>query len=123
MSRLDFRRCCVITSYSIHYTKLYDAFLAAVLGTLRGQRLDLVRELVGGGRAGLSRGSGRLGRMLVISQISVAVVLLVGAALFARSLQELASVPMGFQSENVTAFTLSPVKTLYPDRASRNNFV
>jgi len=94
------------------------AFLAAVLGTLRGQRLDLVRELVGGGRAGLSRGSGRLGRMLVISQISVAVVLLVGAALFARSLQELASVPMGFQSENVTAFTLSPVKTLYPDRAS-----
>lgn len=94
------------------------ALAAALLGALRGQRMDLVRELVGGGRAGLSRGSGRLGRVLVVAQIGVAVVLLVGAALFARSLQQLATVPMGFRSENVTAFTLSPEKTLYPDRAS-----
>lgn len=94
------------------------ALLAAVLGALRGQRLDLVRELVGGGRSGLSRSAGRLGRMLVVAQIAVAVVLLVGAALFARSVQTLASVPMGFNSDAVTTFALAPVKSLYPDRAA-----
>jgi len=94
------------------------ALLAAVLGAVRGHRLDLVRELVGGGRSGLSRSSGRLGRALVVAQIAVAVVLLVGAALFGRSMQQLASVPMGFESDSVVTFALSPVKALYPDRAA-----
>lgn len=89
------------------------ALLAAVLGMARGRRSDWVRELVGGGRAGWSRQAGRLGRVLVIAQVAVAVVLLVGAALFTRSLQKLESVPMGFQSQAVTTFTLAPVKERY----------
>jgi predicted permease len=92
---------------------LVTAVVAATLGILRSLKIDLARELVGGGRGGLSRQSGRLGRMLVIAQIAVAVVLLIGAALFMRSLQELESVPMGFQSRSVTTFTLAPVKERY----------
>jgi predicted permease len=86
---------------------------ATVLAMLRGRRRDWRSELVGGGRSGLSREDGRTGRALVVAQVAVAVVLLVGAALFTRTLQELESVPMGFTSRNVTTFTLSPVKQRY----------
>ncbi|ATB48337.1 ADOP family duplicated permease [Corallococcus macrosporus] len=92
---------------------LATAVMAATLGVLRSHHVDLARELSGGGRGGLSRQSGRLGRVLVVAQIAVAVVLLLGAALFMRSLQELESVPMGFQSRSVTTFTLAPVKERY----------
>lgn len=96
---------------------LLTALVAALLGALRGDRRDLVRELVGGGRAGLTRQAGRLGQILVITQIAVAVVLLVGAALFTRSLHELQSVPMGFESERITTFTLSLIKERYSEAA------
>lgn len=89
------------------------ALLAAVLGVMRGRGRDWARELVGGGRTGSSRQAGRLGRALVVAQVAVAVVLLVGAALFTRSLQKLESVPMGFESHAVTTFALSPVKERY----------
>lgn len=96
---------------------LVVALAAALLGALRGHRRDLVRELVGGGRTGLTRQAGRLGRVLVIAQIAVAVVLLIGAALFTRSLHKLQSVPMGFESARVTTFTLSLIKERYVEAA------
>ena len=43
--------------------------------------------------------------------------LLVSAALFARSLQTLESVPMGFRSKSVTTFTLAPIKERYVESA------
>lgn len=95
------------------FAGVLTALLAAVLGVLRARRRDWPRELVGGGRAGWSRQAGRLGRALVIAQVALAVVLLIGAALFTRSLQKLESVPMGFHSERVTTFTLSLIKNRF----------
>lgn len=92
---------------------LLTAVVATVLAVLRGRRRDWRRELVGGGRTGLSREDDRAGRALVVAQVAVAVVLLVGAALFTRTLQKLESVPMGFTSQAVTTFTLSPIKETY----------
>lgn len=86
---------------------------ATALAVLRGRRREWRSELVGGGRSGISREDGRTGRALVVAQVAVAVVLLVGAALFTRTLHELESVPMGFTSRNVATFTLSPVKQHY----------
>ncbi|MEZ2418995.1 ADOP family duplicated permease [Luteibacter sp. RCC_6_2] len=86
---------------------------ATMLAVVRSRRRDWRSELVGGGRSGISREDGRAGRVLVVAQVAVAVVLLVGAALFTRTLHELESVPMGFISRNVTTFTLSPVKQRY----------
>ena len=94
---------------------LSTVMLAAVLGIVRSRRRDWVHELVGGGRAGWSRQAGRDGRVLVVAQIAVAVILLLGAALFARSLQHLESVPMGFHSERITTFTLSLIKDRYAE--------
>jgi predicted permease len=89
------------------------ALLAAMLGIVRGRRRNLVTELGGGGRGGWSLQAGRLGRALVIAQVAVAVVLLIGAALFTRTLQKLAEVPMGFESRSAVVFTLAPVKERY----------
>jgi predicted permease len=86
---------------------------ATVLAVFRGRRREWRSELVGGGRSGISREDGRTGRALVVAQVAVAVVLLVGAALFTRTLHELESVPMGFISRDVTTFTLSPLKQRY----------
>lgn len=92
--------------------------LAALIGAWRAMRLTLVAELVGGGRSGLSRESGRLGRALVVVQLALAVVLLVGGALFLRSLQHLSQVPMGFESRSIVTFTLAPVVARNPDIAA-----
>ncbi|WP_369933824.1 ADOP family duplicated permease [Xanthomonas tesorieronis] len=89
------------------------AVLAAALGIVRGRRRNLVTELAGGGRGGWSLQAGRLGRSLVIAQVAIAVVLLIGAALFTRTLQKLAEVPMGFESHAALVFTLAPVKERY----------
>ncbi len=94
------------------------ALLAACIGVWRSSRQALVAELVGGGRSGPSRASGRLGRGLVVVQLAVAVVLLVGAALFLRSLQQLSQVPMGFESRSVATFSLAPVLARTPDVAA-----
>lgn len=94
------------------------ALLASVLGLLRVRGLQLTRELVGGGRAGWSRGAGRLGRGLVIAQVVVAVVLLMGAALFTRTLQRLSEVPMGFESRAVTIFSLAPIRERHAEVGS-----
>lgn len=97
---------------------LIVAILAACIGAWRANRQTLIAELVGGGHSGLSRGSGRLGRVLVIVQIAIAVVLLSGAALFLRSLQRLSEVPMGFESRSIATFTLAPVLGREPDIAA-----
>jgi putative ABC transport system permease protein len=94
------------------------AMATAWIGVWRVSRQALASELVGGGRAGLSRQSGRLGRVLVVVQIAVAVVLLSGAALFLRSLQHLSEVPMGFESRSIATFSLSPVLERTPDLAA-----
>lgn len=94
---------------------LVVALVAAALGVWRGFSAGAARELAGGGRSGISLGAGRLGRSLVVAQVAVAVVLLVAAGLFIRSLYELGSVPLGFETRSITTFSLSPVKSVYRD--------
>jgi predicted permease len=94
---------------------LLVAVLAACIGVWRANRQTLVSELVSGGRSGLSRESGRLGRGLVVVQLALAVVLLSGAALFLRTLQHLSEVPMGFESRSITTFSLATVLSRTPD--------
>ncbi len=91
------------------------ALLAGLTGGLRKLRRTQTRELVAGSRIGLAPGSGRLGKGLVIAQVAVAVVLLAAAGLFIRSLHRVSSVPMGFATENILSFSLSPLRGVYTD--------
>lgn len=101
---------------------LLAAVLVALAGSMlavwRGRRQDVLGALRGSGRGGLERSAGRMARALIIVQVAVAAVLLLGASLFARSLQQLSQVPMGFESRDIVTFTLMPVKSRHGDIAA-----
>ena len=62
----------------------------------------LKSDSTGGGRR-----RGALAGTLVVIQVALSITLLVGAGLLLRSLQNLRSVPMGFQPENVAVATIN----------------
>jgi putative ABC transport system permease protein len=86
-----------------------------VAPALQASRLDLISALKEGARgasAGIGRGR-RLGsqQLLVVSETAVAIVLLVGATLFVRSLQHKLAIEPGFDATDVIRVRLS-----LPDR-------
>jgi predicted permease len=67
----------------------------------------------------VSAGGGyvRLRQILVVSQVSLSLLMLIAAALFARSLHNLKNVNLGFRRENLMTFTLDPSLNGYtPER-------
>ncbi|MFT4247284.1 MAG: ADOP family duplicated permease [Pseudomonas sp.] len=86
------------------------ALTGAALGSWRGRRRAVLAALRSEGRGGLGREAGRLARGLIVVQVAVAALLLLGASLFAHSLQKLSQVPMGFHSQSIVTFVLSPVR-------------
>jgi len=107
---------------------LFVSMLAAVLfGTLPAflfSRPDLSTSLQQGGRVAAS-GSTRTRKILIVSEVALAVVLLVGSGLLTRTLWALAHVPLGFNPEGVmTLRTSLPVSTNTPYRSfpARSDF-
>ncbi|MFT4197565.1 MAG: ADOP family duplicated permease, partial [Pseudoxanthomonas sp.] len=94
------------------------ALAGALLGAWRGRRSEALAALGREGRGGLGRGAGRLARLLIVVQVAAAAMLLLGASLFGHSLQKLSQVPMGFRSQSVVTFTLSPVRGTVSDIAA-----
>ncbi len=100
---------------------LLFTFAAAVLTGLifglapafRGTRINLTPALKEGTRSSAAEGraGGRwfsLGNGLVITQVALAVVVLVGAGLLVRTLQNLRNVDPGFDTRNLLTFRLDP---------------
>jgi predicted permease len=88
-------------------TLLVTASLAAGTGIVIGlvpalvrRRSDLARAFRGGSRSGM-HDAGRLRATLLVAQAALSVVLLVGAALFVRSLDAVRSMRMGYDPINV----------------------
>jgi predicted permease len=74
---------------------------------LRATRIDLtpaLKENVRGARGSLSA----LGKSLVVAQVSLSLLLLVGAGLFVRTLRNLQTVELGFNAENLLLFRVDP---------------
>lgn len=63
----------------------------------------------------LGRGTGRLGKAFIVSQIAISLVLVQAAGLFLRTLEELKSFDPGFEKIGVTQFHLAPVPQGYKD--------
>ena len=86
---------------------LLTAALIGVAPTAMARGLDPGSALRGSA-TGSTRGviDARFGRALVVAELSLAVVLLFGAGLLARSLQRLSAVQLGFEPERVTVVTL-----------------
>jgi predicted permease len=79
---------------------------------LRATRLDLNVVLRGAAAnvAGSGRGGGRwpIVKTLAAVQVAVSLLLLVTAGLFVRSLQNLASVPLGYEADHLLMFAINP---------------
>lgn len=73
---------------------------------LRGVRLD---EVFRQSSRSTTAGSGRIAfrKLLVVSEVALAMLLLVGAGLLARSLDGLASMPLGFEPDGVLTLRVS----------------
>jgi ABC-type antimicrobial peptide transport system, permease component len=97
---------------------MLSVITAVALGLWRAQASLSLDELREGGRSGLSRRSGLLGRGLVVVQVALASALLCAGGLFLHALYDAAHVPLGFATRGVLTFELSPVQARYPDAAA-----
>ncbi len=86
---------------------LFTGVLFGLAPALQASRFNLFRSLKEGGRTATEGiGHSRLRAILVISQVSLAVVLLIGAGLLIESVYHLLHEPPGFEPRGVMAFNL-----------------
>jgi macrolide transport system ATP-binding/permease protein len=92
---------------------------------IQATRVDLIpalKEIRPGALAGTaSRSTSRMGlsQILVVAQIAFALVLVVAAGLFGRTLSNLHAIELGFNRENVLLFTIRPGTVGYDGLALR----
>ncbi|HSA54824.1 MAG TPA: ABC transporter permease [Gemmatimonadaceae bacterium] len=96
-------------------TTLLAGMAFGLLPALRAVRSDLIRSLRDG-RAGTGRHLS-LGSGLAVAQLTLAVVLLVGAGLLLRSFLAMQRVDLGYRSEGVSFTTVAFPPARYPEPA------
>jgi predicted permease len=92
---------------------LLTGILFGIAPTFRGARVDFTPALKEGERSSGSSGhAGKrwfsTGNALVVAQVALAIVVLVGAGLLVRTLQNLRSIDVGFDSHNILVFGIDP---------------
>jgi predicted permease len=99
---------------------LLTGILFGLAPAFRSTRVDLTPALKEGSgvSAGVTRRAGKLfsvGNALVVTQVALAVVVLVGAGLLVRTLQNLRNIDVGFDSHNLVLFGINPMLAGYKD--------
>ena len=99
---------------------LFTGILFGLAPAFRSVRVDVTPTLKEGfsastkvSRAGTRRFS--IGNALVVTQVALAIVVLVGAGLLVRTLQNLRSIDVGFDSHNLVIFGINPSLAGYKD--------
>jgi predicted permease len=82
---------------------------APALHAGRGSLISSLRE-----RAGTASGGILLRRAIVTAQIAFTLILVIGAALFIRTLTELMAKGPGFETSSLVAFGIDPIRSGYP---------
>lgn len=93
---------------------LATAILFGIAPALTSSRASLSDSLKEGARGSSGAGRGRVRSMLVVSEVALAMTLLVGAGLLIRSFARLLSVDPGFRPENVITMEISLPERAYP---------
>jgi len=94
---------------------LLTAVLFGLAPAMRASRVDLNALLKGGAKGTTGRGpqAGRIpaAKILVIGQVALSFVLLIVMGLFLRSFQKLTQTKVGYDSEHLLQFSISPPKS------------
>jgi putative ABC transport system permease protein len=102
---------------------MFAVALAAVTGIvlglipeLRSTSTNLVGALKSGSRT-TDSGGARIRPALVVAEVTLALIMLVGAGLMLRSLSQLGTVDKGFDATSVLTASVAPNERRYPDKA------
>lgn len=87
---------------------LLSGMLFGALPALRTTRLDLIAVIKDNARSGLPRFGLTGGQAMVAAQTTLAITLLVGAGLFTRTLSNLRSVDLGFETDRLLYARIEP---------------
>lgn len=115
-----------IDGVSLAFTALLSLVTVLIFGlapALQGSRKDLHTPLREGGKRSSGNLKGRrLRSFLVVSEVTLALVLLVGAGLMIQSVIQLQRVDPGFDPDRVLTFRLRLPENLYPQAQQRRAF-
>jgi predicted permease len=105
-------------------TAMLTGLIFGLVPALHASAAQLQMRLRQGARGMVGRsGRARTRRLLVVSEISLAIMLLVGAGLLLRSFTRLREVDPGFSPENNTVFTITLPESKYPTVEKQGQFV
>ena len=100
---------------------LLTGIIVGLLPALRGSRGNLEMTLRGSSPAARSS-YGRAPSLLVVFEVAFSVVLLIGAALMARTMANLESIEPGFKAEGLIGLHVDLPTDRYPDAVARGAF-
>jgi putative ABC transport system permease protein len=100
----------------------FTAILFGLAPALQASKVDLTETLKAGGRTSSGAGGQRLRSLLVVSEIALAGLLMIGAALLVRSFVRLHNVNPGFDVSNILTFQISLPTAQYMDDPKSSNF-
>jgi putative ABC transport system permease protein len=89
---------------------------------LVGSRTDLLDVLNRGGRSGGGLARSRTPRLLIVVEVGLAFVLLVGAGLLLKSLRNMTTIDLGFDTRNLLTLRLDLNANRYSQESGRVNF-
>jgi len=122
-SFLDFSSVNVAIDWRIlGFTALLTLTTTLLISVLPAVRRSGVRLLTNGVASGSVRHNRRLPGALVIAEISLSMILLVGAALLMRAFLALMSVNPGFEPKGLVALGISVPNDRYPTGSMRSEF-
>jgi predicted permease len=97
---------------------IVTGLIFGLVPALQTTKPDIVRVLKNQAGAVVSGGHGRLRKTLVVAQVALSLLLLIGAGLFLRSLNNLSSLGPGFPADRLVGFNIDPSLGGYtPERA------
>ena len=102
--------CCWFPSGS----RSLPEFLFSLAPVWQSRRVEVNEALKEGSRGTASLSKLRIGRLLVVLQVALSVLLLAGAGLCVKTFTNLRNMPLGLRPEGVLLFTLDPPRLRYP---------
>ena len=114
-----------IDSSVLGFSVLVAILTAVVFGVVpafRSGRVELTSALKTAGVSSLGKPESRLSKALVTVQVTLSVLLLVGAGLFVRTLSNLRNSELGFEPNHLLLFGVDPMLNGYRDQRLRDLF-